>query len=90
MRGYLVLIVISILAPVLLFAAVLFSRYSFSELTRIDEDLQSNARELVLTIDRDLQGQQYTLQALSIAQLITGRNLKRSIGKLQRSASLPA
>jgi hypothetical protein len=74
MRGYLVLIVISILVPVLLFAAVLFSHYYYSELARIEEELKNNARELALAIDRDLQGQQFTLQSLAIARLITNRD----------------
>ena len=84
MRGYLVLIVTSILVPVLLFAGVVFSRYYFSELARIDEDLQSNARELVLTIDRDLQGQQFTLQALSIARSLPIGILRASIARLRK------
>ena len=76
MRGYLVLIVISILGPVLLFAGILFSRYYFSEIARIEEDLKGSARELALSIDRDLQGQLYILQALSIARLITNRDFE--------------
>lgn len=76
MRGYMALIVISILVPVLLFAVILFSRYYHSEIVRIDEELKNDARELALTIDRDLQGQLYTLQAMSIAQLIRNRNFE--------------
>jgi two-component system, sensor histidine kinase len=70
MRGYLALIVISILAPALLFAGILFSRYYAKELDSIEEQLRNNARELALGIDRELQGQLYALYALSVAQTI--------------------
>src|SRR5215831_4903700 len=76
LRGYLGLIVISILAPVLLFAGILFSRYYATELASIEEQLRNNARELALGIDRDLQGQLYTLQALSVAQTIRNRDFE--------------
>src|SRR5215475_13040035 len=76
MRSYMALIVISILVPILLFAVILFSRYYHSELARIDEELKNDARELALTIDRDLQGQLYTLQAMSIAQLIRNKTFE--------------
>jgi hypothetical protein len=76
MRGYLGLIVISILAPVLLFAGILFSRYYAKELVSIEEQLKNDARELALGIDRDLQGQLYTLQALSGAQTIKDRDFE--------------
>jgi PAS domain S-box-containing protein len=72
----LALIVISILAPVLLFAGILFSRYYDTELASIEEQLKNNAHELALAIDRDLQGQLFTLQAMSIAQLIRDRNFQ--------------
>ena len=57
MRGYLVLIVVAVFVPVLIFSAVLLLRYYFSELARIEEDLQDDARKLALMVDRDLQGQ---------------------------------
>src|SRR6185295_17632230 len=76
MRGYLALIVIAILAPVLLFAAILFTRYYHRELSSIDEDLMNNARELSLTIDREIQGQLYTLQTLSISQPLKNRDFE--------------
>jgi len=76
LQDYLVLQVVAILLPVLLFAVILFWRYYDSELARIDDDLQATARELALTIDRDLQGQRNILQALSIARLITTRNFE--------------
>jgi PAS domain S-box-containing protein len=76
LRGYLVLNVLAILIPGLAFASILFFRYYTAELARIDADLQSNARELALALDRDLEGQQYTLQTLSIAQLVAARNFE--------------
>jgi PAS domain S-box-containing protein len=76
LQGYQVLQVIATLVPVLLFAIILFSRYYHSELARIDEDLQGRARELTLTVDRDLQGLRNTLQTLSIAQLLARRDFE--------------
>src|SRR6266568_7612937 len=74
MRGYLVLIVVAIFVPVLIFSAVLLLRYYFSELARIEEDLQNDARKLALMVDRDLQGQEFTLQTLSTAHLLREQN----------------
>jgi hypothetical protein len=59
-------------------------RYYDSELARTDEDLRGRARELALTVDRDLQGQRNILQALSIAQFITNRNLEAFHGQATR------
>jgi signal transduction histidine kinase/CheY-like chemotaxis protein len=67
-RGYLILLVVSVMVPVLVFASVLFARYYISEQARIEEDLQSQARQLGLTIDRDLAGLQSTLETLSTSQ----------------------
>ena len=57
-----------------IFAGVLFAQYYKSEVSRIEEDLQSEARKLALSVDRDLIGQQYVLQTLAIARLITNRD----------------
>ena len=72
-RGYLILLVVSVLLPVLLFSGVLFARYYMSEQTRIEDDLQNDARQLALTIDRDLAGLRSTLETLATSQrLIEG------------------
>src|SRR5215467_3780342 len=76
LRGYLGLIVISILAPALLFAGILFSRYYTKELASIEEQLKNDARDLALGIDRDLQGQLYALHALSVTQTISNRDFE--------------
>jgi signal transduction histidine kinase/CheY-like chemotaxis protein len=65
MRGYLVLLVLSVLVPVLLFTGVLFARYYVLELARIEEELKTDARKLAFAIDNDLAGLQYTLQTLA-------------------------
>jgi len=67
-RGYLILLVVSVMVPVLVFAGILFARYYMSEQTRIEEDLQNDARQLALTIDRDLAGLQSTLETLATSQ----------------------
>ncbi len=67
MRGYLLVMVVAILLPVTLFAGILFWRYYDSELTRIEQELQNNARELALLVDRDLEGQLVTLETLATA-----------------------
>ena len=56
MRGYLMVMVIAIHAACLLFSAILFWRYYDSEFRRIDQELQNDARELALDVDRDFQG----------------------------------
>jgi signal transduction histidine kinase len=72
-RGYLILLVVSVLLPVLLFTGIVFARYYISEQTRIEEDLQNSARQLALIIDRDLAGLQSTLETLATSQrLIEG------------------
>ncbi len=72
-RGYLILLVVCVMVPVLLFAGVLFARYYISEQARIELDLQDDARQLALTIDRDLAGLQSTLETLATSQrLIEG------------------
>jgi signal transduction histidine kinase len=70
MRGYLVLLVVSVMVPVLLFAAVLFARYYTTALRRIDADLQNDARKLALTVDRDLFGLESTLQTLALSRAL--------------------
>ena len=74
LQAYLVLSVLTILIPGLLFAGILFTRYAASELARVDDELRNEARELALVLDRDLAGQQSTLQALVTAQTITNRD----------------
>src|SRR5712691_3538728 len=76
LRGYLVLIVVAVFVPVLIFSAVLLLRYYFSELARIEEDLQNDARQLALMVDRDLQGQQFTLQTLSVSHLLSEQDFQ--------------
>ncbi len=67
MRGYLFVMVLAILLPVVVFAGVLFWRYYDSELARIDQALENNARDIALDIDRDLQGKIVTLETLATA-----------------------
>lgn len=55
MRGYLLIMVLAIMLPVGAFAGVLFWRYADSEIARIDQQLENDARELALDVDRDLQ-----------------------------------
>jgi signal transduction histidine kinase/CheY-like chemotaxis protein len=74
LRGYLILLVISALLPVVIFAGVVFARYYDSELARIEEDLQNDARKLALTIDRDLTGQLLILQTLTTSRRIAERD----------------
>ncbi len=74
LRGYLILLVISALFPVIVFAGLVFSRHYDSELARIEQDLQSDARKLALTIDRDLSGQLLILQTLTTSDRIARRD----------------
>ena len=77
LRGYLLAMVASILLPVLLFAAIVFWRYYNSDLVRIEEDLQRNAREMALIIDRDLEGELLTLETLSTSVALADGDYQR-------------
>ena len=70
LRTYLVLLVVSVLFPILIFAGVLFARYYDSELSRIEVGMLDDARRLALTIDQDHRGLIATLQTFAISRLI--------------------
>src|SRR3954454_8649931 len=74
MRGYLVLLTLAILLPILIFSAVLYFSYYRAELSRIEADLQTDARQLALTVERDLAGLQYTAQTLATSDRIIERD----------------
>ncbi len=74
LRGYLILLVFSALLPVVVFAGLVFARFYDSELARIEQDLQSDARKLALTIDRELTGQLFILQTLTTSRRIAERD----------------
>lgn len=76
-RNYLFIMGSAILLPTMLFAAILFRRYYDSEIGRIDQELQSDARELASNIDRDLQGKIVTLETLATAGSIEARDYGR-------------
>ncbi len=76
-RGYLLVMVIAILLPVGAFAGVLFWRYANSEIARIDQQLENDAHELALDVDRDLQGKIVTLETLATANSVESRDYAR-------------
>ncbi|HKS63469.1 MAG TPA: ATP-binding protein [Xanthobacteraceae bacterium] len=86
-RGYLVLLTLAIMVPVLVFAAILYFGYYNSELARIESELQYDARQLALTIDRDVAGLQYTAQTLSTATRIRDRDYPGFYEQAQRVRS---
>ena len=86
-RGYLVLLTLTIMVPVLIFATILYFGYYNSELSRIETDLQSDARQLALTIDRDVAGLQYTAQTLATATRIRDRDYAGFYEQAQRVRS---
>ena len=86
-RGYLVLLTLAIMVPVLVFVAILYFGYYNSELARIETDLQYDARQLALTIDRDVAGLQYTAQTLSTATRIRDRDYPGFYEQAQRVRS---
>src|ERR1700761_6663183 len=71
MRGYLLLLVFSVAIPAAIFAAILLQRYYNSEVARIDQQLLDNARQLALTVDRDVAGLQATLQTLALSRALS-------------------
>ena len=86
-RGYLVLLTLAIMMPVLVFSAILYFGYYNSELSRIETDLQYDARQLALTIDRDVAGLQYTAQTLATATRIQDRDYAGFYEQAQRVRS---
>ena len=64
-RGYLTLLTLAILLPVLVFSAILYFNYYAAEQSRIEQDLENDARQRALTVDRELAGLQSTLQTLT-------------------------
>jgi signal transduction histidine kinase/CheY-like chemotaxis protein len=71
LRGYLVLLTLAIILPVLVFAGILYVNFYNSELDRLERNLQSDARQLSLTVDRDIAGLLNTLQTLTASTRIT-------------------
>jgi len=70
LRGYLVLMTLAIMLPVLVFAATLYYRYYEAEQRRVDVDLLNDARQTALTVDRDLAGLLNILQTLTTSTRI--------------------
>ena len=77
-RGYLVLLTLAILLPVLIFSAILYFSYYRAEQSRIEADLEGDARQLALTVERDLAALQYTAQTLATAVRIADRDYATS------------
>jgi PAS domain S-box-containing protein len=65
MRGYLLVMTVAILLPVVVFAGILFQRYYDAEITRIERELQNEAHDLALSVDRDLEGQMVALETMT-------------------------
>ena len=83
-RGYLILLTLAILLPVLVFSGILYFRYYSAEQTRIDGDLQSDAQQLALAIDRDLAGLEFTAQTLATSDRLAERDLASFYRQAQR------
>ena len=86
-RGYLVLLTLAVVVPILIFAAILYFGYYNSELSRIETDLQYDARQLALTVDRDVAGLQHTAQTLATATRIRDRDYAGFYEQAQRVRS---
>jgi PAS domain S-box-containing protein len=69
--------VLAILLPIMAFAAILFWRYYESEVRRIDQSLQNDARQLASNLDRDLQAKIVTLETLATAGSVDSRDYAR-------------
>ena len=88
MRGYLLLMVVAILLPLIAFAGVLFVRYDNSEIARIDQQLQTDARETALDLDRDLQGKIFTLETLATSGALANGNYARFYQRAMRAKDI--
>ncbi len=87
-RGYLLVMVLAILLPVGAFAGVLFWRYADSEIARIDQQLENDAHELALDVDRDLQGKIVTLETLVTADSVESGDYDRFYDRALRVKNL--
>ena len=87
-RGYLLVMVLAILLPVGAFAGVLFWRYADLEIARIDQQLENDAHELALDVDRDLQGKIITLETLATANSMESRDYARFYDRAMRVKDL--
>ena len=84
LRTYLVLLVVSVLVPIMLFAGVVFARYYDSELSRIEVDMLDDARRLAFTIDQDHRGLMATLQTFAISRLIPTEDYQEAYRRASR------
>jgi hypothetical protein len=87
-RSYLLVMVLAILLPVGAFAGVLFWRYADSEIARIDQQLENDAHELALDVDRDLQGKIVALETLATANSMENRDYARFYDRAVRIKNL--
>ncbi|MGE0750011.1 MAG: ATP-binding protein [Variibacter sp.] len=87
-RGYVLLLVLSVLVPVLVFAGLMVWRYSVSEEARIELDLRSDARQLALVVDRDLAGLEFTLQTLATSSRVQDGDYATFYAQMQRVRNL--
>jgi signal transduction histidine kinase/CheY-like chemotaxis protein len=87
-RGYLVLLTLAILLPVVVFSAILYFSYYHAEQARIEADLESDARQLALIVDRDLVGLVNTLQTLTTSTRLAEHDYAGFYQQAQRVKSL--
>jgi PAS domain S-box-containing protein len=87
-RSYLLVMVLAILLPVGAFAGVLFWRDADSEIARSDQQLENDAHELALDVDRDLQGKMITLETLATANSMENRDYARFYDRATRVKDL--
>jgi signal transduction histidine kinase/CheY-like chemotaxis protein len=87
-RGYLVLLTLAILLPVVVFSAILYFSYYRAEQARIEADLESDARQLALIVDRDLVGLVNTLQTLTTSTRLAEHDYAGFYQQAQRVKSL--
>jgi hypothetical protein len=71
-QTYLVLLVLVVLVPVLVFAGVLLQRSYEAEHEHVQNELQDDARQLTIAVDRDLAGLITTLQTLATSGFLAG------------------
>jgi signal transduction histidine kinase/CheY-like chemotaxis protein len=87
-RGYLVLLTLAILLPVVVFSTILYFSYYRAEQARIEADLESDARQLALIVDRDLAGLVNTLQTLTTSTRLAEHDYAGFYEQAQRVKNL--
>jgi len=85
LRSYLILLVVTALVPVLIFAGALLAVYHFHQRQAVENALAANAHGVSLDIDRELTASIRALQGLATSEYLDSGDLKRFHVQVRRA-----